>query len=69
MSGNEAKTRKEIIDKRLQVTGWNVNDHTQVVEKFDIDVRHRLGVQLIRASKSYESNIASLSQDCEVFVF
>jgi len=44
MSGNEAKTRKDIIDKRLQVAGWNVSDHTQVVEEFDIDVRHRLGV-------------------------
>ncbi|HTA63222.1 MAG TPA: DEAD/DEAH box helicase family protein [Bacteroidia bacterium] len=45
MSGNEAKTRKEIIDKRLQVAGWNVSDHTQVVEEFDIDVRPRLGVE------------------------
>ncbi len=44
MSGNEAKTRKDIIDKRLQVAGWNVSDHTQVVEEFDIDVRLRLGV-------------------------
>ena len=38
MSGNEAKTRKDIIDKRLQVAGWNVSDHTQVVEEFDISV-------------------------------
>ena len=45
MSGNEAKTRKDIIDKRLQVAGWNVSDHTQVVEEFDIDVRPRLGVE------------------------
>ena len=44
MSGNEAKTRKDIIDKRLQVAGWNVSDHTQVVEEFDIDVRPLLGV-------------------------
>ena len=36
--GNEAHTRKEIIDKRLQVAGWNINDHTQVVEEFDISV-------------------------------
>ena len=45
MSGNEAKTRKEIIDKRLQVAGWNVNDFTQVVEEFDIDVQVRSEVQ------------------------
>ncbi len=38
MSGNEAKTRKEIIDKRLQVAGWNINDLTQVVAEFDINV-------------------------------
>ncbi len=38
MLGNEAKTRKAIIDKRLQIAGWNVNDHTQVVEEFDINV-------------------------------
>ena len=44
MSGNEAKTRKDIIDKRLLVAGWNVSDHTQVVEEFDIDVQVRLGV-------------------------
>lgn len=33
---NEAKTRKEIIDSRLKQAGWNVTDHTQVIEEFDI---------------------------------
>lgn len=36
--GNESHTRKEIIDKRLKLAGWNINDHTQVVEEFDISV-------------------------------
>lgn len=36
MPGNEAKTRKETIDKRLQEAGWHVNDPMQVVEEFDI---------------------------------
>lgn len=44
MSGKETMTRKDIINKHLQVAGWNVSDHTQVVEGFDIDVRVRLGV-------------------------
>ena len=38
MSGNEAKTRKDIIDKRLLVAGWNINDLTQVIVEFDISV-------------------------------
>jgi type I restriction enzyme R subunit len=35
---NEQHTRKEIIDKRLQIAGWNVADPTQVIEEFDIEV-------------------------------
>ncbi|TPE43346.1 type I restriction endonuclease subunit R [Pontibacter mangrovi] len=35
---NEAKTRKEIIDKRLKQAGWNVNDYTQVILEYDINV-------------------------------
>lgn len=35
---NEAQTRKEIIDNRLKKAGWNVSDHIQVVEEFDISV-------------------------------
>jgi type I restriction enzyme, R subunit len=30
----ESATRKEIIDARLQLAGWNVSDRTQVVEEF-----------------------------------
>jgi type I restriction enzyme, R subunit len=30
----ESDTRKEIIDARLQLAGWNVSDRTQVVEEF-----------------------------------
>ncbi|WP_259367364.1 DEAD/DEAH box helicase family protein [Cellulophaga baltica] len=35
---NEAETRKDIIDKRLKLAGWNVNDRSQVIEEFDIIV-------------------------------
>ena len=34
----EKQTRKEIIDKKLEKAGWNINDPTQVVEEFDIQV-------------------------------
>ena len=35
---NEKHTRKEIIDIRLKQAGWNVNDTSQVIEEFDIQV-------------------------------
>jgi type I restriction enzyme R subunit len=35
---NEAKTRKELIDKQLQEAGWNINDQTQVGIEYDISV-------------------------------
>lgn len=35
---NEATTRKDIINKHLQLAGWNVNDLTQVLLEFDINV-------------------------------
>jgi len=34
----EAETRQEIIDKRLALAGWNVNDPSQVTEELDIDL-------------------------------
>jgi len=33
---NEAKTRQEIIDKRLAKAGWNVKDPSQVTSELDI---------------------------------
>ncbi len=38
MSKTEAQTRTELIDKQLNIAGWNVKDPTQVVEEFDIVV-------------------------------
>lgn len=38
MSHTEAQTRQEIIDKQLQEAGWDINDRTQVIEEFDIQV-------------------------------
>ncbi len=36
MTKSEAQTRAELIDAQLGLSGWNVKDHTQVVEEFDI---------------------------------
>jgi type I restriction enzyme R subunit len=44
MSKTEEQTRKDIIDKRLHDAGWNVNDLTQVVLEFDIEVGLPQGV-------------------------
>jgi type I restriction enzyme R subunit len=35
---SERATRKEIIDKKLLQAGWKVDDRTQVVEEFDIEI-------------------------------
>ena len=33
---NEAETRAQLIDKRLALAGWNVKDHSQVIEELEI---------------------------------
>ncbi len=37
----EKETRKDIIDKKLSQAGWKVNDRTQVLEEFEIEVGPR----------------------------
>lgn len=39
---NEAETRKDIIDKRLKLAGWNVNDRSQVIKELNIIVDDNL---------------------------
>jgi len=38
MTRTEAQTRQQIIDRRLALAGWNVDDKTQVTEELDIDL-------------------------------
>lgn len=38
MTKTESQTRKKIIDKKLLQAGWKVDDRTQVIEEFDIEV-------------------------------
>ena len=35
-SWTEARTRQEIIDKRLALAGWNVDDPSQIIQELDI---------------------------------
>ncbi|HAH08080.1 MAG TPA: restriction endonuclease subunit R [Elusimicrobia bacterium] len=39
MDLNEAQTRHRIIDKRLALAGWDVDDASQVTQELDIDLR------------------------------
>ena len=46
MTKNEAQTRKEIIDKRLAKSGWDVTNPTQVSKELDIWVGFPKGYTL-----------------------
>jgi len=58
MSLSEAQTRKEIIDLRLSMAGWNVNDPSQVSEELDIID------DLIKAEDPKEKYSGHLFSDC-----
>ncbi len=45
MTRNEERTRKEIIDKRLKVAGWDVMDPSRVTQELDIWVGLPQGVR------------------------
>ena len=44
----EAQTRKELIDTKLYIAGWDVNNLTQVLKEFDISVSLPDGVREAR---------------------
>jgi len=35
---NESATRKELIDLHLKDAGWDVKDHTQVIEEYVVEL-------------------------------
>ena len=41
----EKRTRKEIIDNRLQLAGWDVTNNMQVVEEYNFSVGLPEGVE------------------------
>ena len=49
MSKTEAQTRKELIDVKLHKAGWNVDDRTQVIEEYDLEVGLSEGVAEARS--------------------
>lgn len=51
---NESTTRKELIDIQLKEAGWNVNDHTQVVEEYVVDLS--AGNQVKEPTEKYNQN-------------
>lgn len=51
---NESTTRKELIDIQLKEAGWNVNDHTQVVEEYVVDLS--AGNQVKEPTEKYKQN-------------
>jgi type I restriction enzyme R subunit len=45
MTKSEAQTRKEIIDKRLKLAGWNIGNPLHVTQELDIWVGLPQGVR------------------------
>ena len=39
MDLNEAQTRARYIDKQLFLAGWNVKDHSSVIEELEIHLK------------------------------
>jgi len=48
---NEAQTRRKIIDEKLRLARWNVQDRSQVIEELDIDLS-AAGVPRVSAPKT-----------------
>ena len=51
---NESTTRKELINVQLKEAGWDVNDHTQVVEEYVVDLNSEN--QAKEATEKYTNN-------------
>ena len=61
---SEKQTRKEIIDQRLQLAGWNLGDSMQVVEEMEIKVDDNIVSEApTRYSKLQYSDYALLGKD------
>ncbi|AEE19687.1 DEAD/DEAH box helicase family protein [Dokdonia sp. 4H-3-7-5] len=51
---NESTTRKELIDVQLKEAGWDINDHTQVVEEYIVDLLAKN--QVDEPARNYKKN-------------
>ncbi|MCE2733094.1 MAG: DEAD/DEAH box helicase family protein [Flammeovirgaceae bacterium] len=60
---NEKLTRKEIIDNRLKLAGWNVTDRTQVIEEFFISIENIIVNEPTTTYNSVFSDYVLLGKD------
>ncbi len=61
---NEKLTRKEIIDNRLILAGWNIADRTQVIEEYEIIVDSNLAKEATTPYAGYQySDYVLLAKD------
>ncbi len=60
---NEKLTRQEIINLRLKEAGWDVNDRTQIMEEFQINLSVLSEPQVGYRTKSEYSDYALLGKD------
>ena len=51
MTFTEAETRRRLIDEKLRLAGWNVNDPSQVIQELDIDLSEA-GTQKVAEPKT-----------------
>ena len=51
MTFTEAETRRRLIDEKLRLAGWNVNDPSQVIQELDIDLSEA-GAQKVAEPKT-----------------
>ncbi len=50
----EAETRKELIDKRLNESGWDVTNNTQVLKEFTVTIPSENGLLKARSSTGHQ---------------
>lgn len=60
---NEKRTRKEIIDNRLEQAGWKLTDRTQVIEEFFISVENNIVNEPATSYNSEFSDYVLLGKD------
>ncbi len=53
---SEAQTRRQIIDQRLHLAGWDVDDPTQVTQELDIDLTSGSRRHVSEPKRKYEGH-------------
>ena len=53
MTISEKETRRQLIDKKLRLAGWNVDDPTHVMQELDIDLAKTAGLKIAERPEPY----------------